>query len=141
MPNPVIRFRIDFSQDSNVGPGKIELLEAIQSSGSLSQAARDIGMSYRRAWQLMESLNAAFMEPLTIASVGGKGGGGVQITKFGAILMKSYRALEADIAKTAANHLHAVIPNVAGSRAAKSKAPRRPLARKSKAQHWSKTQR
>jgi molybdate transport system regulatory protein len=63
MPNPVIRFRIDFTKDFNVGPGKIESLEAIQSSGSLSHAARDIGMSYRRAWQLLKSLNASFREP------------------------------------------------------------------------------
>ena len=135
MPMPAIRFRIDFSQDTNVGPGKIELLEAIQSSGSLSQAARDIGMSYRRAWQLMESLNASFREPLAIATVGGKGGGGVQISRLGERLVKSYRALEAEIAQTAVRHLSTIAPYVAVSPTSKGKAPRRPLARKAKAQY------
>ena len=59
------RFRIDFAANSWVGPGKIELLEAIRGHGSLSQAARGLGMSYRRAWLLLESLNSYFREPVT----------------------------------------------------------------------------
>ena len=57
MPTPVVRFRIDFANACYIGPGKIDLLEGIQKSGSLSQAARDLGMSYRRAWLLVEELN------------------------------------------------------------------------------------
>jgi len=74
MPSLVVRFRIDFGADSAVGPGKIELLEQITRCGSLSRAARDLKMSYRRAWQLLESLNACFAEPVTISSMGGHGG-------------------------------------------------------------------
>ncbi|MDE2136948.1 MAG: LysR family transcriptional regulator, partial [Gammaproteobacteria bacterium] len=57
---PAVRFRVDFGRDGSVGPGKIALLEHIGSRGSLSQAARELGMSYRRAWLLLASLNRAF---------------------------------------------------------------------------------
>jgi molybdate transport repressor ModE-like protein len=60
----------------DVGPGKIELLEQIERAGSLSKAARDNGMSYRRAWQLLESLNSSFATPVAVARMGGYGGGG-----------------------------------------------------------------
>ena len=131
MPSPTVHFRIDFNEDSNVGPGKIQLLEAISVSGSLSQAARDIGMSYRRAWLLIKSVNASFREPCTVASRGGKGGGGVQITPFGATLIKSYRALEEEIAEASARHLRAVTVNVSGNRPTKRAVSRRPLTRRS----------
>src|SRR5208283_618116 len=91
MRNPVIRFRIDFAENSSVGPGKIDLLEAIRDSGSLSQAARDLGMSYRRAWLLIDSFKKAFREPVTSATTGGKRGGGVRLTEFGRTLIDSYR--------------------------------------------------
>ena len=66
MATPVIHFRIDFAANSWVGPGKIELLEAIRVDGSLSQAARSLGMSYRRAWLLVDSLNSYFREPVSV---------------------------------------------------------------------------
>jgi molybdate transport system regulatory protein len=102
MATPVIRFRIDFAEHSSLGPGKIRLLEAIRDSGSLSKAAREIGMSYRRAWLLVESLKQSFREPVTVASTGGKDGGGMLITEFGAALVKSYRQLEQDFETLAA---------------------------------------
>lgn len=89
-----VRLRIDFGPDNAVGPGKIALLERMRASGSLSQAARELNMSYRRAWQLQESLNAAFKEPVIITSVGGKGGGGSTITELGDQLIDAYRRLE-----------------------------------------------
>jgi len=128
MPNPVIRFRIDFAENSSVGPGKIDLLEAIRDSGSLSQAARDLGMSYRRAWLLVDSFKAAFREPVTLATTGGKGGGGVALTKFGEGLVDSYRTLERDIAELASRRLRSVTAAVAHP--AKTVPPRRPLARR-----------
>jgi molybdate transport system regulatory protein len=112
MAGPVVRFRIDFAAHSSVGPGKIHLLEAIRDSGSLSQAARDMGMSYRRAWLLVESLRQSFREPVTVASTGGKDGGGMQVTEFGDALIKSYRQLERDLAALAARSFHAIIPTV-----------------------------
>jgi molybdate transport system regulatory protein len=113
MAAPVVRFRIDFAEHSSVGPGKICLLEAIRDSGSLSQGARNIGMSYRRAWLLVESLNQSFREPVTVASTGGKDGGGMLVTEFGDALINSYRELERDFASMAARRLHPIIATVA----------------------------
>lgn len=127
--NPVIRFRIDFAEHSHVGPGKIDLLEAIRDSGSLSQAARDLGMSYRRAWLLVESFKAGFREPVTAATTGGRGGGGVVLTKFGKELVESYRALEREFTKLAARRLSRQGAAVRRHSAVKSTAARRPLAR------------
>jgi molybdate transport system regulatory protein len=109
MAAPVVRFRIDFADHTRIGPGKICLLESIRESGSLSQGARNIGMSYRRAWLLVESLNQSFREPVTVASTGGKDGGGMLVTEFGDTLIKSYRELERDFATMAARRLHAVM--------------------------------
>jgi molybdate transport system regulatory protein len=109
MAAPTVRFRIDFAEHSSLGPGKICLLEAIRDSGSLSQGARDIGMSYRRAWLLVESLKQSFREPVTMASTGGKDGGGMLVTEFGDALIKSYRELERDFATLAARRLHGII--------------------------------
>ena len=83
MAAPVVRCRIDFAEHSSLGPGKIRLLEVILDSGSPSQGARNIAMSYRRAWLLVESLKQSFREPVTVASTGGKDGGGMLVTEFG----------------------------------------------------------
>src|SRR6202142_3485199 len=113
MAAPVVRYRIDFSEHSSVGPGKICLLEAIRDSGSPSQGARNIGMSYRRAWLLVKSLKQSFREPVTVASTGGKDGGGMLVTEFGDALIHSYRQLERDFAKLAERRLNPILPTIA----------------------------
>ena len=90
----LIRFRIDFGDHSNIGPGKIALLEGIKAHGSLSEAARSMGISYRRAWLLLDSLNQSFNLPSTINSRGGRGGGGAEVTTFGNLLIERYREAE-----------------------------------------------
>jgi molybdate transport system regulatory protein len=120
MASPLVRFRIDFTEHSSVGPGKISLLEAIRDSGSLSQGARNIGMSYRRAWLLVESLKRSFRQPVTVASTGGKDGGGMLVTEFGDTLIKGYRQLERDFASLAERRLHPIVSTV--SRHSKSAA-------------------
>ena len=77
-----------------IGPGKAELVERIAGTGSISAAARAMGMSYRRAWQLVEALNAACREPVVITAVGGKRGGGAEVTAFGRNLVRLFRAME-----------------------------------------------
>ncbi len=77
-----------------IGPGKAELIERIDASGSISAAARAMGMSYRRAWQLVEALNGACREPVVITAVGGKRGGGAEVTPFGRRLVRLFRAME-----------------------------------------------
>ena len=96
-----VSFRVDFSPDCAVGPGKIALLEHISSTGSLSEAARKLKMSYRRAWLLLEDLNTSFQQPVAQMSVGGRGGGGASLTPFGSDLVAAYRELEAQIRKRA----------------------------------------
>jgi molybdate transport system regulatory protein len=113
MSGPVVRFRIDFAEHSSVGPGKIALLEAIRDTGSLSQGARNVGMSYRRAWLLVESLRHTFREPVTLASTGGKDGGGMRVTEFGNALIRNYRALEREFATLAQRRLHPIVATVA----------------------------
>ena len=112
MSAPVVRFRIDFAAHSSVGPGKIRLLEAIRDAGSLSQGARNIGISYRRAWLLVDSLNQSFRKRVTVANTGGRDGGGMLVTDFGGALIKSYRKLERDFASLAERRLHSIIATV-----------------------------
>lgn len=105
MSNPTIRFRIDFDSVRSIGPGKIELLEHIRETGSLSQAGRDLEMSYRRAWLLLDNMNTSFREPVVVTNVGGKAGGGAVLTAFGESLIGAYRRLENDFNTTAAKSL------------------------------------
>jgi molybdate transport system regulatory protein len=105
---PTVRFRVDFGNKCSVGVGKVELLEGIARTGSLSQAARDMRMSYRRAWLLLEDLNLSFDHPVTHASVGGRGGGGVVLTSFGTRVVAGYRRLESTIQPLAGDYLQEV---------------------------------
>lgn len=130
MTAPVVRFRIDFGEHSSVGPGKISLLEAIRDAGSLSQGACNIGMSYRRAWLLVESLKQSFQEPVTVASTGGKGGGGMLVTEFGDALIRNYRELERDFATLAERRLHPIITTLRHARPGARHPPARSLSKK-----------
>jgi len=99
---PQAHIRIDFSGTCSIGPGKIGLLEGIERTGSLSAAARALGMSYRRAWLLLHSTNEGFSEPVVELSVGGKDGGGTRLTDFGRQLVANYRRFDAAVEQLAA---------------------------------------
>ena len=88
------RLRILMGAAVALGPGKADLLDAVEQAGSISAAARDMGMSYRRAWILIEALNRDFKEPLVETSAGGSGGGGAQVTAAGQKALRRYRAME-----------------------------------------------
>jgi molybdate transport system regulatory protein len=90
--------RIDFGSDRALGPGKVRLLETIERTGSISQAGRTLGMSYRRAWLLVDDLNRCFRQPVVTTKPGGARGGGAALTRFGRALIKSYRSIEAQAA-------------------------------------------
>lgn len=94
---PVVQFRMRFVRDGDIaiGPGKVALLEAIGEAGSLSAAARQLGMSYRRAWLLIDQLNRCLRTPAVSAASGGARGGGTVLTPTGRKLIKHYRAIEA----------------------------------------------
>jgi len=104
-PAPLVRFRIDFGEHSNIGPGKVALLEGIKAHGSVSEAARSMGMSYRRAWLLLNSVNHSFNVPATINTAGGRGGGGAEITAFGTLLVERYRDVERKLNVIAGQYL------------------------------------
>ena len=79
-----IRISIVFDSGARIGPGKAALLESIRNTGSISAAARDMGMDYKRAWTLLDSMNQTFTEPVVSAASGGARGGGARLTAFGA---------------------------------------------------------
>jgi molybdate transport system regulatory protein len=88
------RLRITMGKGLLLGPGKVDLLEAIERYGSISAAGREMGMSYRRAWLLVDALNGMFGEPLVTTASGGAHGGGAQITELGKAIAGAYRRIE-----------------------------------------------
>lgn len=88
------RVRIRIGDELVLGPGKVELLEAIGRTGSISAAGRELGMSYRRAWLLVDALNRMFPDPLVKASPGGSHGGGAKLTDNGREVAAAYRRVE-----------------------------------------------
>jgi molybdate transport system regulatory protein len=91
-------FKIDLG-GTRLGPGKIRLLELIGETGSIAAAARQMEMSYRRAWLLIEELNGMFAEDAVERSAGGRHGGGARVTPHGKRIVKTFRGLEAQIEK------------------------------------------
>lgn len=94
MRYPGLTLRIVGGGDPAMGPGKAELISRIATTGSISAAAREMGMSYRRAWLLVEAINASFKQPVVITATGGKRGGGATVTGFGRELVAQFRAME-----------------------------------------------
>lgn len=88
-----LRLQIRFN-DSVIGPGKIALLESVAQHGSISAAGKACGMNFRRAWQLIETVQEALGQALVETTVGGKGGGGAALTPFANTLIAHYRRLE-----------------------------------------------
>jgi len=118
-----LNLRIDFDEDRAIGPGKVKLLELIDALGSISAAGRQMSMSYRRAWLLVDSLNKCFREPLVASHAGGTHGGGASLTPAGAAVVRHYRAVEAAALAAGASHIDALRsaladPIIAGSSAA-----------------------
>jgi molybdate transport system regulatory protein len=131
MRTPAVRFRIDFGPQQAVGPGKIALLEHIGSSGSLSRAARELRMSYRRAWQLLESLNSGFAKPVAATVRGGRAGGGATLTPFGRELIQVYRKFDAEIQARAVRRFRPIASQARrAARGTPKPAPVVPLARR-----------
>jgi molybdate transport system regulatory protein len=96
------RLRITRGDDIAVGPGKIALLEAIARTGSITAAAKELRMSYRRAWLLVDMMNRSFRTPVVDAEAGGRRGGGTALTPLGVDVVERYRRIEASAAKAGA---------------------------------------
>jgi len=93
--NAQFRLRVYRGERVAIGPGKVSLLEAIAETGSISAAARCYGMSYRRAWLLVDEMNRALRAPAVVTAVGGTSGGGAQLTAVGLEIVRRYRHIEA----------------------------------------------
>lgn len=96
------RVRILIGAATALGPGKVDLLDAIAERGSISAAARDLGMSYRRAWMLVDTMNSCFTSDLVETATGGRGGGGARVTDLGLDVIARYREMEAKAADSVA---------------------------------------
>lgn len=103
-----LKLSIVFESGTRIGPGKASLLESIRDTGSISAAARDMGMSYKRAWLLLDSINQAFAEPVVTAATGGSGGGGAILTAFGVELLERYRRMDSAAAAATADDVAAL---------------------------------
>lgn len=116
------RVRVLMGEMTAMGPGRADLIDAIGRTGSISAAGREMKMSYRRAWLLIESTNAAFIEPLVVTATGGAGGGGALVTDFGRGVVEHYRAMERKAAEAIVSDFSIFSKLLAGEHAtAKSK--------------------
>jgi molybdate transport system regulatory protein len=102
-PKPQIR--ILFRKAIAMGPGKAELLQAIERTGSISAAAREMDMSYRRAWLLVDTMNQSFKQVLVSTETGGQRGGGARVTEFGHEVLQRYLAMEAKAANSVSDEM------------------------------------
>ena len=88
------RIWIEANGQTLLGQGRVQLLEAIDKQGSLSSAAKSIGMSYKKAWRLLDEMNKTASTPLVITAVGGKDGGGTQLTKEGQAMVTAFKSIK-----------------------------------------------
>src|SRR5438046_8242171 len=107
----IVQFRVRISKgdDIAIGPGKVDLLEAIGETGSITSGAKRLGMSYRRAWLLIDTMNRCFKNPIVEAEAGGRSGGGTRLTATGRDVIKRYRTIERKSEKAAAADLAALV--------------------------------
>ena len=103
------RLRITRGEDIAVGPGKIDLLVAIAKTGSITAAAKELGMSYRRAWLLVDTMNRCFKSPVVDAEAGGRRGGGTALTPVGVEVVRRYRRIESAAAKAGTADIRAFL--------------------------------
>jgi len=105
---PRLRIRVVFGETGMIGPGKAELLDRIGRTGSIAAAGREMGMSYKRAWELVGTLNAMFRDPVVQSTRGGPGGGGAVLTDLGRAVLEHYRAFETEASEAGASRLAAL---------------------------------
>ena len=108
--NTQVRFRMRLYRDDTIviGPGKVALLEAIRETGSISAAARAMGMSYRRAWLLLDEMNRALAAPAVLTATGGSRGGGASLTPVGESIIHHYQQVQSKAEQAAADDITAL---------------------------------
>jgi molybdate transport system regulatory protein len=90
------KVRIMYGKEIAIGPGKAELLVAVDATGSISKAAKQLGMSYKRAWNLVDTMNRCFRVPVVVTSTGGEQGGGARLSPFGRKALDTYQRIQRD---------------------------------------------
>lgn len=103
--NQSTQFRLELKHAVAIGPGKANVLECIEQTGSIAEAGRQLGMSYQKVWSLVRAMNQHFVEPLVATQRGGNAGGGTTLTLTGTQVLKIYRAIERDAQKSIAKRL------------------------------------
>jgi molybdate transport system regulatory protein len=112
-----LHIRLNLTSDVGFGPGKAELLERLAETGSITAAAKAMGMSYRRAWLLIEDLNSNFKQPVAEKTKGGRGGGGgASLTPWGRRVLKHYRTIEAKLRRASAKAVAELQKNLVETR-------------------------
>lgn len=104
------QLRLMLGEEIAFGPGKADLLDAIRTTGSISAAGKSLGMSYRRAWLLVDTMNRCFQTPLVDTTKGGAKGGGTQLTELGAQVLEHYRSLQQEVAAVTERHFGNIKP-------------------------------
>jgi molybdate transport system regulatory protein len=107
------RLRIVLGKDIAIGPGKADILAGIRETGSIAAAGRRLGMSYKRAWLLVESMNRCFKKPLVEAAKGGHAGGGAHLTVLGEEVLQRYRSMQALAEAAIDGEVKALLRNLA----------------------------
>lgn len=120
-----IKIRVDFDEERYIGHGRVQLLELIGEHGSITRAAIAMGMSYKRAWYLMDEFSALFSEPLIQRHHGGPGGGSARLTPFGSELVTAYREMERATFDVCAPRLDAIEKRLARPKARKARAAKK----------------
>ena len=109
---PTLSIRIDLDTEARIGPGKVQLLEAIRACGSISAAGRAMNMSYKRAWDLVDEINRICRRAAVERQKGGKDGGGANLTSFGLSLVARYRKIEHSVEGAARKELLALLADI-----------------------------
>ena len=121
-----LKLRLYFDGEHSLGPGKVELLEAIREHGSISAAARAMGMAYRHAWVLVDALNGCFGAPVVTTATGGRAGGGARLTPLGDELVRRFRRIQTRAERAIAADVAALAASARSARAASRRRAKSP---------------
>ena len=122
-----LTIRIDLDEQKAFGPGKAKLLETLDEKGSIRSAATAMRLSYRRAWLLIQDIEASLGAPVVVAKTGGAGGGGVTLTNLGRSVLARYRSIERNAAKAVTSELRALTKLCGRASDGRLRTPRRSL--------------
>jgi molybdate transport system regulatory protein len=128
-----LTIRIDFGESCQLGPGKVRILEMVDTHGSITASAKMMDMSYRRAWLLIDELNRMFEAPLVETRLGGRGGANARLSVLGRAVVQLYRAIEKDASEVSSarvDELHRRLRPAGKMASAPAKAPRKKVVAK-----------